>query len=316
VVVCYASFNCNEHSLLLRSSARHRATSDYGELFTVELKTFARSFALFATFTASTSATANIANAVVGQNDIDAARFITLPFDEVFDNTGLTPSSAKDASGEVWPEDICESGGAGYMHYKYKPTEDQMINIVASGDDTEIRVINSENDTCLHFQDNDNLNYFAGGGNGESGIFVPDTDEGGNYIPASVDDPDYGYVGEAPHWYQETYFSDYGTCGHGCSEDTVDEVSLTANTTYIIQIAANSSGRVIQGGPCDDEELPDGSCLYDNRSPTFVSIAVGGVGAARDRPSPASTAVPTLPLFGVGILVSLLGLFGLRKLRQ
>ena len=28
------------------------------------------------------------------------------------------------------------------------------------------------------------------------------------------------------------------------------------------------------------------------------------------------TPVPTLPLFGLGILVSLLGLFGLRKLRQ
>ena len=267
--------------------------------------------------TVAAIATANIANAVVGQNDIDAARFITLPFDEVFDNTGLPPSSEQDASGEDWPEDICGGGGAGYMHYKYKPTEDQMINIVASGNDTEIRVINSENDTCLHDQDNDNLNYFIGDGNAESGIFVPDTDEGGNYIPASVYSPDY-YVGEAPHWYQETYFSDYGTCGHGCSEDTVDEVSLTANTTYIIQIAANWSGREIQGGPCADEELPDGSCLYDNRSPTFVSIAVGGVGAAKDRPSPASTAtaVPTLPLFGLGILVSLLGLFGLRKLRQ
>lgn len=260
--------------------------------------------------------TANIANAVVGQNDIDAARFITLPFDEVFDNTGLPPSSEQDASGEDWPEDICVSGGAGYMHYKYKPTEDQMINIVASGDDTEIRVINSENDTCLHTQDSDNLNYFAGDGNPESGIFVPDTDEGGNYIPASVDEP--GYVGEAPHWYQETYFSDYGTCGHGCSEDTVDEVSLTANTTYIIQIAANYAGRQIQGGPCANEELPDGSCLIDNRSPTFVSIAVGGVGAATDRPTAATAAtpVPTLPLFGFGILASLLGLFGLRKLRQ
>ena len=142
-----------------------------------------------------------------------------------------------------------------------------------------------------------------GTGNPEDGIFVPDTDEGGNYIPASVDDPDY-YVGEAPHWYQETYFSDYGTCGHGCSEDTVDEVSLTANTTYIIQIAANYAGRRIQGGPCADTELPDGSCLFDSRSPTFVSIAVGGVGAATDRPTAASTAVPTpvptLPLFGFG----------------
>lgn len=256
--------------------------------------------------------TANIANAVVGQNDIDAARFITLPFDEVFDNTGLPPSSDRDANDDYWPEDICESGGAGYMHYKYKPTEDQMINIVASGDDTEIRVINAENDTCLHSQDSDNLNYFEGDGDAGS-EFVPDTDEGGNYIPASVADPD--RVGEAPHWYQETYFSDYGTCGHACSEDTEDEVSLTANTTYIIQIAANYSGRPQPGDVCDDEETPDGSCLYDTRSPTFVSIAVGGVGAAKDRPTPA-TPVPTLPLFGFGILASLLGLFGLRKLRQ
>ena len=33
-------------------------------------------------------------------------------------------------------------------------------------------------------------------------------------------------------------------------------------------------------------------------------------------PAPAPAPVPTLPLFGLGILVSLLGLFGLRKLRQ
>ena len=32
--------------------------------------------------------------------------------------------------------------------------------------------------------------------------------------------------------------------------------------------------------------------------------------------SSAATPVPTLPLFGLGILVSLLGFFGLRKLRQ
>ena len=32
--------------------------------------------------------------------------------------------------------------------------------------------------------------------------------------------------------------------------------------------------------------------------------------------SSAPTPVPTLPLFGLGLLVSLLGLFGLRKLRQ
>jgi hypothetical protein len=257
--------------------------------------------------------TANIANAVVGQNDIDDARFITLPFDEVFDNTGLPPNSESDALGVYWPEDICEDGGAGYMHYKYKPTEDQMINIIASGDDTEIRVINADDNSCLHDQDEDNLNHFLG--SDVDGVFVPDTDGSGNYIPASDDNSD--YVGEAPHWYQETYFSDYDTCGHACSEDTADQVELTANTTYIIQIAANYSGRSLPGDECDEETLPDGSCIYDNRSPTFVSIAVGGLGAAKDRPTLAPvTPVPTLPLFGLGILVSLLGLFGLRKLRQ
>ena len=149
-------------------------------------------------------------------------------------------------------------------------------------------------------------------------MFVPDTDESGNYIPASDDSSE--YVGEAPHWYQELYFSDPGTCEHECSEDTKDRVELTANTTYIIQIAANSAGRENPSDECDEETLPDGSCLFDSRSPTFVSIAVGGLGAAKDRPTLAPvtpvTPVPTLPLFGLGILVSLLGLFGLRKLRQ
>lgn len=254
--------------------------------------------------------TANIANAVVGQSDIDAAQSITLPFNEVFDNTGLPPSSDGDASGVSWPEDICDEGGGGYMHYKYTPTEDQMINIVASGDDTEIRVINADAVSCLYAQDDDNLNYFEG--TDVDGVFVPDTDGSGNYISAA--DNGGNEVGEAPHWYQETYFSDYGTCGHGCSEDTKDEVSLTANTTYIIQIAANYSGRDRAGDTYNSND--------DNRSPTFVSIAVGGVGAANSRPTPSpstpspSTPVPTLPLFGFGILASLLGLVGLRKLRQ
>lgn len=259
--------------------------------------------------------TANIANAVVGQNDIDAAQLITLPFDEVFDNTGLLPNSENDASGDDWPEDICGAGGAGYVHYKYKPTENQMINIVASGRDTEVRVINADDDSCLHEQDDDNLNYWEGGEETEGdGVFVLETDGDGNYIPASVGSS--SYLGEAPHWYQEVYLSDPRTCDHGCSENTGDSVVLTANTTYIIQIAANYSGIEIQGNGCDDETNPDGSCYYDNRSPTFVSIAVGGVGAAQERPTAASIPVPTLPLFGFGILVSLLGLFGLRKLSQ
>ena len=250
--------------------------------------------------------TANIANAVVGQNDIDDARFITLPFDEIYDSTGLLPNSVRDADDNYWPEDICGEGGGGFMHYKYKPAEDQMINIIASGDDTTIRVINADDDSCVHSQDNDNLNYFLG--DVDDGVFVPETDGSGNYIPASDRDSD--YVGEAPHWYQEVYFSDPGTCEHACSEDTEDEVTLTANTTYIIQIAAHWPGRRL---PDDTYNVGDN----DSRGPTFVSIAVGGVGAAQDRPTPStSVPVPTLPLFGFGVLVSLLGLLGLRKLSQ
>lgn len=249
--------------------------------------------------------TANIANAVVGQNDINDARFITLPFDEVYDSTGLLPDAKQPSATEKWPADICEEQGGAYMHYKYKPTEDQMINILASGRDTEIRVINADDDSCLWGQDNDNLNYWEG--QEVDGVFVPATDGDGNYIAAG-DDEEY-YVGEAPHWYQENYLSDWITCEHGCSENSEDNVELTANTTYIIQIAAYSPGRNEPDQEYDEEK--------DARGPTFVSIAVGGTGAARERPTPSpSIPVPTLPLFSFGILIGLLGLFGLRKLKQ
>ena len=245
--------------------------------------------------------TANIAYAVIGKNDIDAAQLITLPFNEVYDSTGLYP----DAESANAPEDICDDQGGGYMHYKYKPAEDQTINIIASGNDTEVRVINADDGTCVWWQDEDNLNHFKGVN--VDGVFVPDTDGDGNYIPAS-DDSEY-YVGEAPHWYQEVYFSDPGTCEHECSENTVDYVTLTANTTYIIQIAANWPGRNLPDDTYDEDS--------DNRGPTFVSFAVGGVGAALERPTAASgIPVPTLPLFGVMLLGGLLGLFGLRKLKQ
>lgn len=261
--------------------------------------------------TAAAISTANIANAVVGQNDIDAARLITLPFDEVFDNTGLAPNSelsVDNDSNSYWPADICEQTGGGYMHYKYKPTEDQTINIIASGDDAMIAVINADDGTCLHEQDNDNLNYFTASDTDNDGVLEYDTDDSGNYIPKSVDDPEW-YVGEAPHWYQEKYFFESGSCWHQCSENTTDDVVLTANTTYIIQIKSYDPGK---NYPSDVYEEED-----DSRSPIFVSMAVGETGAAEERPTPStSVPVPTLPLFGFGILISLLGLFGLRKLSQ
>ena len=50
----------NARLSLLRRRSHHGAKPDYEGLFTMELKTFAWAFALFATFTASTSATAGV----------------------------------------------------------------------------------------------------------------------------------------------------------------------------------------------------------------------------------------------------------------
>ena len=54
---------------------------------------------------------------------------------------------------------------------------------------------------------------------------------------------------------------------------------------------------------------------YELVNPPFTTRNITGGSLVGTDVSPA-TPVPTLPLFGFGILVSLLGLFGLRKLRQ
>ena len=69
-----------------------------------------------------------------------------------------------------------------------------------------------------------------------------------------------------------------------------------------IWVSLSSDGtRVAIGAPANDS---NGNSSGHVRVYRFASA------------SSAATPVSTLPLFGLGILVSLLGLFGLRKLRQ
>ena len=87
---------------------------------------------------------------------------------------------------------------------------------------------------------------------------------------------------------------------------TVSEMSYSAGSgsltraEFLAQTGINNPNIFITDDPNNGNTA---SALLDNYAITA--------------PSPiAPTAVSTLPLFGVGILVSLLGLFGLRKLRQ
>jgi hypothetical protein len=87
---------------------------------------------------------------------------------------------------------------------------------------------------------------------------------------------------------------------------TVSEMSYSAGSgsltraEFLAQTGINNPNIFITDDPNNGNTA---SALLDNYAITA--------------PSPAAlTPVPTLPLFGLGILVSLLGLFGLRKLRQ
>ena len=85
---------------------------------------------------------------------------------------------------------------------------------------------------------------------------------------------------------------------------TVSEMSYNAGSgsltraEFLAQTGINSPNIFITDNPNAGNNA---SALLDNYAITAA---------------PPATPVPTLPLFGLGILVSLLGLFGLRKLRQ
>ena len=95
-----------------------------------------------------------------------------------------------------------------------------------------------------------------------------------------------------------------GTCPSGAASDTV--------TTCQVQVTLLPAGAVGSGTDSVDidyksDDLPFSSDDTGLTASTFtISVTYSVV----------ALPVPTLPLFGLGILVSLLGLFGLRKLRE
>jgi uncharacterized delta-60 repeat protein len=75
-------------------------------------------------------------------------------------------------------------------------------------------------------------------------------------------------------------------------------------------VAIQSDGKIVAAGNSNNGSNEDFALVRYAGTPPAPA-------AAGTPPAPAAlTPVPTLPLFGLGILVSLLGLFGLRKLRQ
>ena len=78
--------------------------------------------------------------------------------------------------------------------------------------------------------------------------------------------------------------------------------AIGSGTDQAFSVAIQSDGKIVAAG-------------YSNNGSNwdFALVRYAGTPPA---PPAAPTPVPTLPLFGLGILVSLLGFFGLRKLRQ
>ena len=155
---------------------------------------FAMLFLVAGTNVGAQSDGGNLHPAYFGSDSIDEAVEIILPFKEVIDNSAFTAEAV----------DYCDEEPAGDFFYTYTPSQNESVNIRASGDDTEIYVYDlaAEGSECVSGQDEDNL--------GES------------------------------HWYSVNYPEDLGTCDHVCSENAL--VDLTAGTTYHIVIASNDDG--------------------------------------------------------------------------
>ena len=93
-----------------------------------------------------------------------------------------------------------------------------------------------------------------------------------------------------------------GTLDTSFDSDGKVTTAIGSSNEVAFSVAIQSDGKIVVAGyRCD------GGC-------DFALVRYAGTPPAPATPTP--TPVPTLPLFGLGILVSLLGLFGLRKLRQ
>ena len=112
------------------------------------------------------------------------------------------------------------------------------------------------------------------------------------------------------------------TATFGNGQATVTWTKPADNGSTITGYTVTSSG----GQTCTTSDANTLTCivtgLTNGTAYTFTVTATNGGGAsvasvASSSITPvAPTPVSTLPLFGLGILVSLLGLYGLRKLRQ
>jgi uncharacterized delta-60 repeat protein len=111
--------------------------------------------------------------------------------------------------------------------------------------------------------------------------------------------------------------------GHSDNGSNEDFALVRYNTDGTLDTSFDSDGKVTTGIGSEDDAFSvaiqsDGKIVVaglrsNGNNRDFALVRYAGTPPA---PPAALTPVPTLPLFGLGILVSLLGLFGLRKLRQ
>ncbi|MFT4825094.1 MAG: hypothetical protein ACJAUG_003051 [Halioglobus sp.] len=97
---------------------------------------------------------------------------------------------------------------------------------------------------------------------------------------------------ENPAWFTSAYPETFDDCDATCSESR--NVALTAGTEYIIMVASNSSS-----------------------SQGVIEVRMGsGTDSASLASNIAATAVPTSPVWLLGLMASLLSFAGIRKLRK
>ena len=110
----------------------------------------------------------------------------------------------------------------------------------------------------------------------------------------------------------EIDIDDLGTSATGvsCDSEGCSVILRTLGSGYVAYVSTDDEN----SGDYADSDVSDDYYAYNGFLRNFASNAPDAwPGATSSAPA---TPVPALPLFGLGILASLLGLFGLRKLRQ
>ncbi|MFT4518116.1 MAG: hypothetical protein ACI9JM_000493 [Halioglobus sp.] len=134
---------------------------------------------------------------------------------------------------------------------------------------------------------NETINVVALGADTEVAVFNLAA-VGSECLVASQDNDDV----ENPAWFTSAYPETFDDCDAACSESR--NVALTAGTEYIIMVASN--GTSSQG---------------------VIEVRMGsGTDSASLAPNIAATAVPTSPVWLLGLMASLLSFAGIRKLRK